>query len=451
MPRPAASSRRPIVLWDALRGVALPFWFAAGSRGTRGRLAAGRPRRRRARRSWPAVFPWKLGYAQAGWPWLVQSADLFGPEFTTFVLFAHAGAIVWGVEAVGLAPSCGPRRGVAGGGGGDLPAQRGLRRGRPGLVGGAASTGRRVQRHARAGRSRGDGRHRAAAAADRGARRGRRRRPTSSAGRNAARGEFDARLDSVADSGPRGPALAAGCAGRAAAGRPRRAAALRRPRLRGLRRAAAGPLPVGPARGRRRGDPRPLPQAAPDALRRIRAAAGIWPELRRRFPMVADFTAGTAATVLDTAAAAARRDALLRGHGAGGGAVARARSANVLVALVNGAAFTAPHAPPAPAARPAPGGGMPPQPRAVRRDRGDVRDLAAGHDRVRPAAARPGALDATVPLLDGLTLASRSGPAFPAACGVAAAALAAARWRRGSAARLRSLAPVRPVRRAARR
>jgi len=89
----------PIVLWDAVR-LALPLWFAA--RVTRDPLRAWLPAGLAAaslEAAMPAVFPWKLGYAQIGWPVLVQSVDLFGPEFATFVLYAHAGVIVWLVVA----------------------------------------------------------------------------------------------------------------------------------------------------------------------------------------------------------------------------------------------------------------------------------------------------------------------------------------------------------------
>ncbi|MCE9632368.1 MAG: apolipoprotein N-acyltransferase [Planctomycetia bacterium] len=85
----------PIVLWDAVR-LALPFWFAA--RVTNDPLAAWWPAGLAAAATeafMPAVFPWKLGYSQIAWPFLVQSADLFGAEFSTLVFFAHAGAIAW--------------------------------------------------------------------------------------------------------------------------------------------------------------------------------------------------------------------------------------------------------------------------------------------------------------------------------------------------------------------
>lgn len=84
----------PIVLWDACR-LALPFWAV-------GRLV------RDARDAWlpaalvavaaeavvPGLFPWKLGYAQLAWPAVVQSADLVGAEGPTFTFFAAAGSLV---------------------------------------------------------------------------------------------------------------------------------------------------------------------------------------------------------------------------------------------------------------------------------------------------------------------------------------------------------------------
>jgi apolipoprotein N-acyltransferase len=84
----------PVVLWDACR-LALPFWLV-GRTVTDPRnawLPAGLAAVT-AEAFLPGVFPWKLGYSQIAWPVTVQAADIFGAEWPTFVLFAHAGAIV---------------------------------------------------------------------------------------------------------------------------------------------------------------------------------------------------------------------------------------------------------------------------------------------------------------------------------------------------------------------
>ncbi|NDC62879.1 MAG: apolipoprotein N-acyltransferase [Planctomycetia bacterium] len=89
----------PIVLWDAAR-LALPFWCA-------GRLV------RDPRNAWlpaalvavateavaPGVFPWKLGYSQIAWPVTIQAADIFGSEWAIM-------AVLWlvrGRQAAGEA------------------------------------------------------------------------------------------------------------------------------------------------------------------------------------------------------------------------------------------------------------------------------------------------------------------------------------------------------------
>jgi apolipoprotein N-acyltransferase len=107
----------PIMLYDAARLV-VPLWFAARVQPDplrawlpAGLLAAA------LEGVLPAVFPWKFGYSQAAWTPLIQSVDLFGPEFATLVFYAHAGAIVWLVDvarraAAGLPPLAG-RAGLA--------------------------------------------------------------------------------------------------------------------------------------------------------------------------------------------------------------------------------------------------------------------------------------------------------------------------------------------------
>jgi apolipoprotein N-acyltransferase len=90
----------PIIFWDAIR-LALPFWFIG--RTARDPLWAWLPGGLVAAfAEWivPGVFPWKLGYSQIGWPVVVQSADLFGPEFTTLVAFAHGGVLLWAARAI---------------------------------------------------------------------------------------------------------------------------------------------------------------------------------------------------------------------------------------------------------------------------------------------------------------------------------------------------------------
>ncbi len=94
----------PIVFWDALR-LAAPLLFAA--RVQPDPLRAWVPAGLLAvaiEAVAPAVFPWKLGYAQAAWPVLVQSVDLVGPELSTLVLYAHAGLLVWLAHAGWRAP-----------------------------------------------------------------------------------------------------------------------------------------------------------------------------------------------------------------------------------------------------------------------------------------------------------------------------------------------------------
>lgn len=102
----------PIVLWDALRLVA-PFWFVA-------RLV------RDPRDAWlpaalvavvteavlPSVFPWKLGYTLIAWPVTIQGVDAFGPEWSTFVLFAIAGAVIGVLAAILIRAGRGPLVGI---------------------------------------------------------------------------------------------------------------------------------------------------------------------------------------------------------------------------------------------------------------------------------------------------------------------------------------------------
>jgi apolipoprotein N-acyltransferase len=99
----------PIAAWDALR-LALPLLIAARLRGRP--EAAWLPAALVAvvaEATLPAVFPWKLGYSQVGWPVVVQSVDLLGPEWSTFVAFAHAGLLAWLIRAAATALPRQPR------------------------------------------------------------------------------------------------------------------------------------------------------------------------------------------------------------------------------------------------------------------------------------------------------------------------------------------------------
>lgn len=101
----------PLVLWEAVRA-ALPFWLAV-------RLGV------KATTAWfpaaliavvlesvlPGVFPWRFGYVQVAWPLTIQTVDLFGTEWATLMVFAHAGVIVW--LSAALAQAVRSRRFVA--------------------------------------------------------------------------------------------------------------------------------------------------------------------------------------------------------------------------------------------------------------------------------------------------------------------------------------------------
>jgi apolipoprotein N-acyltransferase len=84
----------PIILWDACR-LALPFWVAG--RTTSDPRVAWLPAALTAvvaERFLPSVFPWKLGYSQLDWLVTVQTAALVGAEGPTFTLFATSGALL---------------------------------------------------------------------------------------------------------------------------------------------------------------------------------------------------------------------------------------------------------------------------------------------------------------------------------------------------------------------
>jgi apolipoprotein N-acyltransferase len=104
----------PIILWDTCR-LALPFWVVGRLGGDpRGAWLPAGLTAVVAEAVVPGVFPWKHGYAQLAWPVTAQAAAILGPEAGTFAVFAIAGSLVslggrlarpgWGpLPAAGLA------------------------------------------------------------------------------------------------------------------------------------------------------------------------------------------------------------------------------------------------------------------------------------------------------------------------------------------------------------
>ena len=429
----------PIVLWDAVR-LALPFWFA--SRITADPLRAWLPAALLAtslEAFMPAVFPWKLGYAQIAWPVLVQSVDLFGPEVTTFVIFAHAGTLAWLADVIPRVARSDGRRDRAGLAGprvsqlalavclinlayglGAMASWElevvsaptltvALVQANPEDEGGIDSLRTITERAARAAGG----------------------APDLICWPECSGGSYDARLDSLADSG--------------------RVADLSRPPHKGLRPLENPVCPLlfgGKIYSGHPEKPRSLHQSAIliDSSETILGCyhkrhlmpfgeyvpgRDLYPDIRLHFAMQDEFTAGAEARVLtwdqgprlgvmlcyeDMLPCAAR--SLVH------------ESANVLVSLINGSAFTEPltlaqHR-------------LLSQLRAVECRRSLVRCAATGETCVisptgEVTASLPlhvrGALVADVPLLESTTLACRLGLAFPLACGAAAVALASLKRR----------------------
>ena len=413
----------PVVAWDAFR-LAAPFLLAA--RVTRSPGLAWLPAALFAcaiEASWPSVFPWKLGYAQAGWPLLVQSVDLFGPETATFVFFAHAGAIVWALEAIGMVRRCGPRWiGAAA----VIVCLLNVAYGVVSLASWEARIARAPSFTATLVQTNPGDPDGIAALRSLTAARTVTEPPDLVCWPECSAGEFDCRLDSFADperlaalsrqeaeggllAGPPGVQLL--CGGIVYEGYSERPAALRQS---ALLVAAAGAV-------RGRYDKRylmPFGEYVP--------LADIWPDLRRHFPLVDDFIRGTEATVL--AGDGGTRFGVLLCYEDMVPAAARSlvlRGATVLVSLINGNSFTAPrtlvqHRQLA-------------QLRAVECRRSLLRCAATGETCAISPTGRivaalmlhsRGTLDARVPLIDTLTLANRLGPTFPIGCGIAAAAIA---------------------------
>ena len=427
----------PIVLWDACR-MALPFWVV-------GRVV------RDPRSAWlpaaliavvteafvPAIFPWKIGYAQAAWPVTMQAADLVGAEAPTFALFAHAGAIVVlldGILGGGIVSGRGPGRIPAAGiaavaisianlayGAWAIDSWTRLSAAAPTVrlavvqvdpeQDGAIDELRRLSRLA------------AASSADRAI--------DLVCWPECSGGSYEAGLESFADE----------------AVVHRRS----RPPFQGLRPLPDPPCPLLLGGTIYRGypeKPREIFQSALliDAQERLVGcyhkrhlmpfgeyvpAAGVIPELRLHFPLDVEFDTGTAPDVL--ACGPARLGVMLCYEDMVPEAAASlvSNSANLLVSLVNGSAFTEPltlaqHR-------------LLAQGRAIENRRCLVRCAATGETCVispvgtidrRLPIKQPGVLVVDVPLLEARTVASGLGRLFPWACG---AALVAAALRRGLA------------------
>jgi apolipoprotein N-acyltransferase len=431
----------PLVLWDAAR-LALPFCFAA--RVAANPLQAWLPAGTLAAALEgvvPAVFPWKLGYSQIAWPPLVQVADLLGAEFTTFTLFAHAGTLAWLLHAAGRtwrstrwpAISFPPTSQFAVAvslltvayGIGTIAFWERRMAEVPTLAVALVQANPDDEDGVDALRSL---THRCAAGTA---------TPDLACWPECSGGSYEEGLDSLADAG--------------------RVASASRPPRQGMQplETLFCPLLFGGKIYRGHPDkPRALHQSAIliDASAAIRGTyhkrhlmpfgeyvpgSELYPDIERHFAMQDEITAGSEARVLawdetvrlgvmlcyeDMIPDAARSLAN--------------RSANLLVSLINGSAFTAPltlvqHR-------------LLAQLRAVECRRCLVRCAATGETCViaptgRVVAALPlhtrGVLQADVPLLESTTLACRLGPAFPLACGVATVVMACCA-RHGSSARL---------------
>lgn len=427
----------PIVLWDAVR-LALPFWLAA--RVARHPLEAWLPAGLAAAHAEafiPAIFPWKLGYAQAAWPVVVQAVDLFGPEFATFVLFAHAGAVACLLHALAAAARPGPRSTDR------LPRAALLA---IGICAANVAYGIAAFAHWQA-RSTAAPRFTAALVqanpADEDGIEALRRLTHEACSRSpmpdlvcwpeCSGGCYEAQLDSLAD--------------------PELLGARSRPPHGGLRPLARPPCPLlfgGKVYEGHPERPRVLHQSAIllDTAEAVRGryhkrhlmpfgeyvpGGDLIPEIRLHFPMAEDFTPGDEARVLDWGGGPRLGVMLCYEDMVPGAARSLATaSANVLVSLINGSAFTerlslVQHR-------------LLAQLRAVENRRCLLRCAATGETCVIlptgvVAAAVPlharDALVFDVPLLDATTLSQRLGPAFPLACGAAVAVMVLRRRRSG--------------------
>jgi apolipoprotein N-acyltransferase len=90
----------PLIMWDGLR-MALGYLIAARiTKDIRFHWLAAAACSITLEYTMPGVFPWKIGCVLLPIPWTIQAVDIFGPSYSTLVVFAMAGAIQLSAKAI---------------------------------------------------------------------------------------------------------------------------------------------------------------------------------------------------------------------------------------------------------------------------------------------------------------------------------------------------------------
>ena len=98
----------PLIMWDGLR-MALGYSIAAHvTKDIRYQWLAAATCAIALEYAMPGVFPWKIGCVLLPIPWTIQAVDIFGPSFSTLVVFALAGMIQ--ISASVIWNACCPRK-----------------------------------------------------------------------------------------------------------------------------------------------------------------------------------------------------------------------------------------------------------------------------------------------------------------------------------------------------
>jgi apolipoprotein N-acyltransferase len=98
----------PLIMWDGLR-MALGYWIAARvTKDIRYQWLAAATCAIVLEYAMPGVFPWKIGCVLLPIPWSIQAVDIFGPSFSTLVVFAIAGMVQ--ISARTIWNVCRPRK-----------------------------------------------------------------------------------------------------------------------------------------------------------------------------------------------------------------------------------------------------------------------------------------------------------------------------------------------------